>query len=357
MTKILFCGGGTLGPVTPLLAVLRKMREARPDLEFSWVGTDSGPEAPLVEAEGVGFHVLPRAAFPRYPSKRWLTFPFDYLRAAKMAGRIVDEESPELVVSAGGYTQVPVIRDAAKKGIACAVHQLDRTPLLSNKAVAGKCRLVTTSFDYPKPPFGSARTVRAATPCRFAGVAVPSKEEAAARLGLDAERPILFVFGGGTGALAINQAVSSSLDELLKSTQVVHLTGKGKAVGHALAHPDYLTHEFFDERKMLDAYAAADLVVSRGGFGALSEMAALKKAAIVVPIPQSPWIENVEALGDAVRLVRQTDGLSRDLLSNVVDLLFDAVGRRSLGDRLDRALPTDDGRALAELWSDLLPKH
>lgn len=356
MNKILFCGGGTLGPVTPLLAVLRKMRQARPDLEFTWVGTEYGPEAALVEAEGVGFHALPRAALPRYPSARWLTFPFDYLKAARLADEIVRHENPSLVVSAGGFMQVPVMRAAAKRGIPCAIHQLDRVPLLSNKAVAGKCGIVTTSFGYPNSQFAGVKTRQVATPCRFAGIDVPSKDDAAKRLDLDPGRPILFVFGGGTGALAINQALSSTLDELLKIAQIIHLTGKGKDVGHALAHPDYHVYEFFDETKMLDAYAAADLVVSRGGFGALSEMAALKKAAIVIPIPQSPWVENVEALGDAVRLVRQTDALPRELLSNVSDLMDDAIGRQSLGERLDRALPTDDGSELAGLWLESISK-
>jgi UDP-N-acetylglucosamine:LPS N-acetylglucosamine transferase len=353
MQKILFCGGGTLGPVTPLLAVLRKMRQMRPDLGFAWVGTEYGPEAALVEAEGVAFHALPRAAWPRYPSKRWLTFPFDYLRASKMARQILDDEQASLVVSAGGFMQVPVIRAAAKQGIPCAVHQLDYVPLLSNKAVAGKCRLVTSSFAYSKSPFGDVKVIRIATPCRFYGVDIPSRKDAAASLNLDPLRPTLFVFGGGTGALALNEAIASVLDELLKMTQIVHLTGKGKAIGHALKHRDYHVHEFFDETQMLNAYAAADLVVSRGGFGTLSEMAALKIAAIVVPIPQSPWIENVEALGDAVRMVRQTENLGNNLLKNVKDLLADDDERQSLGRRLNGVLPVDDGAALAGIWLDL----
>lgn len=355
-TKFLFCGGGTLGPVTPLLAVLRRIREARPEAEFAWVGTEYGPEAALVEAEGVAFHALPRAALPRYPSQRWLTFPFDYLKAARMAKRILELERPALVASAGGFMQVPVMREAAKQGIACAVHQLDRVPLLSNKAVAAKCAAVTTSFGYAAPPFGRVKSIQVATPCRFAKRRVPSREEAAERLGLDPTRPILLVFGGGTGALAINEAVASAIDELLKAAQVVHLTGKGKSVEHALEHPGYKVHDFFNENEMLDAYAAADLVVSRGGFGALSELAALRKAAIVVPIPHSPWVENAEALGDAVRLVKQTEYLGNDLLRNVKDLLADDVGCQSLGRRLDEALPTDDGSALAGIWLDLAVK-
>jgi UDP-N-acetylglucosamine--N-acetylmuramyl-(pentapeptide) pyrophosphoryl-undecaprenol N-acetylglucosamine transferase len=356
MPKILFCGGGTLGPVTPLLAVLRKLRHAHPDLLFAWVGTEDGPEGALVEAEGVGFHALPRAALPRYPSKRWLTFPWDYLKASVAARKIIAEEKPSLIVSAGGFMQVPVMREAFKKGIPCAIHQLDFETLLSNDLVAEKCRLVTTSYAYPRPPFSGVEAHKVATPCRFAGRALPSRDEAATRFGLDPSRPILFVFGGGTGALAINQAIASVLDELLKAAQFIHLTGKGKGVGHALEHPDYQAHEFFDESKMLEAYAAADLVVSRGGFGALSEMAALKKAAIVVPIPKNPWAKNAEALGDAVRLVEQTGGLGQDILFNVNSLLDDAEGRRLMAEKLSRTLPTDDGSALAKLWSEFLPR-
>ncbi len=352
--KILFCGGGTLGPVTPLIAVLRRMRLMRPDSEFVWIGTPHGPEAPLVEAEEVSFHSIPVAKLSRHVGLDWLSFPFDYLRASKAAKLIIRHEAPDAVFSAGGYTQVPVIRAAAKRGITCAIHQLDATPIRSNLAVARFCRKITTSFAYPAvKPFGNRINVeQVAIPCRFSGVKVPSREEACERLGVDPKKPILFVTGGGTGALSLNQALLSIADELLGQMQIVHQVGRGK--GSDFERDGYLQAESFDEAHMLAAYVAADLVVSRAGFGALSELATLHKAVIAVPLPNSPQSGNVERLMDSLVVVEQGDGFSHRLRQEVVALMDDEQKRVKLGDSLAKRLKTDDGSALAKLWLSLL---
>ncbi len=352
--KILFCGGGTLGPVTPLLAVLRRMRELQPGIEFAWIGTPQGPEAPLIQAEGVPFHALSVAKVTRRPGLNWLTFPFDYLKAAHEAEKILAQEKPDLVVSAGGYTQVPVFRAAFKLRIPCATHQLDYTPLLSNTAVAKMCKLVTTSFDYPKPVFGQkVKSLHVATPCRFAGVPVPERAQAAQTLGYNPDKPLVLVVGGGTGALALNQALLENLDELLGRTQILHLTGKGK-MSETLARDNYRAFEFFDETKMLNAYQAATFVVSRGGFGALSELSALSKAAIIIPILDSPQEQNAKALEQGIVEVSQSGHFATKLKTEILSLLDDASRRQNLGKSLHELLNTDDGTELAQAWLNLL---
>lgn len=352
--KILFCGGGTLGPVTPLIAVLRRMQAMRKGMDCSWIGTAQGPERALVEREGIPFHVLPDAKFPRYPSPRWLTFPVDYARAGKAARNIVAYEAPKLVVSAGGYVGVPMIKAAAKQGIACAIHQLDAEPGLSNRAVAGLCRSVTTSFAYPSPPFGpGVESTRVATPCRFAGVKLPSRSEAADRLGVDATRKIVFVFGGGTGALAINRAVEAVLEELTHEHAVIHSAGKGKS--QRTTRRGYHHFELMDERQMLDAYAVADLVVARAGMGTLSELAALSKAAIIVPMPDTHQEANAKMLEEGIEIIGQHgDDFPERLKHAIRHLLHDAKRRSELGARLHGLLPTDDGTELAERWLELV---
>lgn len=351
---ILFCGGGTLGPVTPLIAVLRRMRKMRPHLRFAWAGTPNGPERELIEREGVTFHPIPSAKFTRYPSIRWLTWPAEYLRARRAADVLIQSVRPNLVVGAGGFTQVPVMRAASKHSIPCAIHQLDARPGLSNRQVASLCSTVTTSFAYEDPPFGSrVRAEQIPTPCRFAGVTVPDREAAADRFFLDPHRPILFILGGGTGALTLNQAVAANLDAFLEETQIIHSTGKGKHEG-LKERKGYVVREFLDERDTLFAYAAADAVVCRAGMGTLTEVAALSKAAIVVPIPGSHQEENVSALNDGALSVKQSDTFGADLFDSASAFLSDASQRTRLGSKIHEMLTTDSGAALAEKWLKLL---
>ncbi len=358
---ILLTGGGTLGPVTPLLAAVYSLKKIRSDLKFVWAGTSDGPERALVSAEGIDFYPVPRAKLTRYPSLSWLTLPRDYWRATRVAKHILTETMPDLVVSVGGYTQVPVMRCAARQGIPCAVHQLDKLPGLSNRLVAPLCRSVTTTFVYKVPPFGRAiQTTHVATPCRLVNLTIPDRAAAADRFLMDPSRPIIFVLGGGTGALKLNEAIATDLDSLLEKTQVIHAMGIGKRVGAQRAVPlphtpsGYFAREFLDERDLLFAYAAADVVICRAGMGTLSELAALSKVALVVPMPDTHQEANAVALQEAIVSLRQTERLGQELQRIVFSLLDDTESRQRLGAALHRELLTDGGRELAEHWLGLV---
>ena len=343
--KILLCGGGTLGPVVPLLAVLRKMRVLRPDATFVWAGTPDGPERALVEKEYVPFCAIPVAKIPRYLTLRLAQWPFAYARARWAAEKLIAREQPDLVVSVGGFTSVPVIRAASKKGIPCAIHQLDFLPGLSNRAVARMCKSVTSSFRYEKPAFGwFVKCEQIPTPCRFGNIEVANAGKG---------RPVVLILGGGTGARAINESIDRCVDTLLPLANVIHSTGAGK-IESRQNRPGYTVMESLNESSMLESYSAADVVVSRGGMGTLSELAALRKAAIVIPMPETHQEKNASALLEGIVIVRQDAKAAKNMEQAILSLLKDPARRAALGEKLHELLPTDDGSALAEKWLNLV---
>ena len=350
---ILFVGGGTLGPVTPLMAVLRRMKKLRPDLEFAWAGTPDGPEGELILREGVAFYPIPVAKFSRQSSWSWFAWPKDFLRARRVVREMLDKVQPSLVVGLGGFTQVPVMQQAAKRGIKCAIHQLDKEPTLSNRFVAKLCSSVTTAFAYETSPFPPVKWERVATPSRVVGANIPDKEAGAERFFLHSHEPIVFVFGGGTGAQALNEAVWAMQPKLASNVQIIHMTGKGKS--HLVQSKEgYVIKEFLDEKDMLFAFVAADVIVCRAGMGTLSDLAALSKTAILVPIPDTHQEKNVAAVREGVTLVEQHQGFAETLRLTIEELLPQMSKRAELGRKLHELLPTDDGSALAERWLGLV---
>lgn len=359
MKKILCVGGGTLGPVTPLLSAALAVRRMRSHTDVIWVGTPDGPERSLVEDEGMRFISLPVLKLPRRLDPGILLFPFRWAKIRALAMKLLEAERPHVVVSVGGFTAVPIARAAASLGIACVTHQLDVIPGLANRAMARSCASVTTSFAYDQRPFGAhVMDERIPTPVRFSRDLLPARHEAATRMGLSPHKPIVFVFGGGTGALAINRAVERLLPMWLSRFQVIHVTGKGRDA--ATSGPQvsqeregYRKKEFMNAQEMMVAYAAADLVVCRAGIGALSEIAALQKAAVLIPIPRSHQEANAAALVDlhAVLLVHQ-DRKDHIFYKNLSATLFGAIADQHLIDVLGRTVtdvfPTDDGTAFAE---------
>ncbi len=291
---------------------------------------------------------------------RWLTFPRDAWRAKRVAERIVDQTRPDAVVSVGGFTAVPVIRAATKRGIPCLIHQLDKTPTLSNRLVAGSCASVTTSFSYDRSPFGArVHTERIPTPSRFTKDSAPERDEAIRSFGLDASRPVVLVTGGGQGAQALNEAVYKKADAWKNTAQMIHICGLGK-MDRFEPREYYLVCEMLDAESMRCAYAACDVVVTRAGMGALSEIASLSKPAVVVPIPKSHQVENIRAFSTekaALYVAQDQPDFADILFQQTVDLLKDADRRQTLGKAAHNFLPTDDGRAFATRINQIISRQ
>ncbi|HJV32996.1 MAG TPA: glycosyltransferase, partial [Patescibacteria group bacterium] len=197
--KILFAGGGTLGPVTPLLAVADEIRRRKPDAECAFVGTPDGPERRLVEEAGMRFLPLAAPKLRRYFSLETLALPFDLAVSVWKAGGILAAEKPDAVVGAGGYVQVPIMLAARLRGVKTVVHQQDVVPSLSNKLVAGGASAITVTFESSLADFPKGKTRVVGNPVRRE-VEEGSREKGLAALGLSGERPVILTFGGGTGS-------------------------------------------------------------------------------------------------------------------------------------------------------------
>lgn len=353
---IALTGGGTMGPTAPLLAFHEYWQHKNPKDKFIWIGTEEGPERAPVEARGIPFTSIPSAKIPRYLSLKLLTWPYDYWQAKKMAQKIISEHKPDIVIGAGGFTQVPLIKAAAEAGIPCAVHQLDFQPGLSNLAVQKHCQVITTSFTYQVNKFPKCRNVKhIATPSRFANSNIPEIHEAKNHFGFTAEKPVILFVGGGTGARALNQIVESNLPKWLEIAQILHLTGKNRS-SNPPEITSYKRFEFLDRDELLQAYSSADIVISRAGMGGITDLAALSKPTILVPIKDSHQEKNSRHLPVATIEVKESENLFADLYKNAARLLKDPQERQKLGHELHKAVPTDNGREWASIIERYLPE-
>ncbi len=354
--KILFAGGGSLGPVTPLLAVAEAWRQKDPAVKFFWVGTPQGPEHTVVERAGIPFRSLPVARFTRYPSMEWVWLPWRFFSALVAAWRLLREVHPSLVASAGGYTAVPIIFVAKFLRIPCWVHQQDVEVILSNRLTAPFADLVTAAWDASLPhlPAGSMRLGNPVRP----SVLGEDRRHAHERLGLDAPRPTVLVLGGGGGSAWINQAVETLEARLLETTNLIHVVGSSQT--HARRETrdrHHLVAKLLTD-EMPAALAAADVVLCRAGMGTITELAALSKAAIVVPLPKSPQEANARELerrGAAIVLQQETSS-GEDIFGKLTALLQDEERRRELGERVRELLPTRIAHDLVERLEKLVEK-
>lgn len=352
--KILFAGGGTLGPVTPLLAVIDEIKRARPDVECVFVGTPQGPERRLIEEAGVRFIALSSPKFRRYVDLRTLALPFEFAAALWRAGRIVGREKPDAVVGAGGYVQVPIGYAAKLAGKKLLIHQQDVVPSLSNRLLAPFADVITTTFDISVNDYPAGKVRVTGNPVRRA-IEEGSVERGRELLGFSGERPIVLAFGGGTGSEFMNDLIASAAAHWTGFADLAHITGLEKSPARMppLAHPDRYRRLEFVGADMAHLLAAADVVIARAGMGTLTELAALSKPAILVPIADSHQEKNAEYVVEhgGARMFRELDLTPEQLVTFAHDLLRKPDEGRRLGARL-RSIFRPDARA--ELASAVL---
>jgi len=344
--KILFSGGGTLGPVTPLLAVADAWRKKDTSVEMVWVGTPKGPEHILIESRGIPFRPLTVARLTRYLSGEWLFFPLALISAFSKAAWILWREKPDIIASAGGYTSVPIVLVGWMMRIPSWVHQSDVEPILTNRLLAPFATWVTTTWQQTHFTFAKRKTACVGNPVR-SEMTKGSRAHAEKQFGLQSSKPTVLVIGGGTGSVWLNELADMLKQHLASETQLIHLTGAGKLEGRTSSEGHVVKEMMTSE--LSDAYAIADVVVSRAGAGAIAELSACKKATVIIPLPKSPQEKNADAIKNASVVCEQSTHSKEEIAQIIQDLLDDPVRRLSLGERLGQALQTDVANKIMEM--------
>jgi UDP-N-acetylglucosamine--N-acetylmuramyl-(pentapeptide) pyrophosphoryl-undecaprenol N-acetylglucosamine transferase len=329
--KIILTGGGTAGSVSPLLAIAEDLRKSG-EFEFLFLGTKNGPEAAMVAEAGIKFKIIIAGKLRRYFD--WHNF-FDVIKiklAFWQAFFILLKFKPDLVMSAGSFAAVPVVWAAWVLRIPVIVHQMDVRPGLANKIMSPFAKIITVTFEKSLADYGvkaifTGNPVRASFPVPSTRDKLRRESSLTEKFNLKSDKPVVFITGGGTGAEGINILVEQGLDNLLSFCQVIHLTGKGKMT--AKRHENYHPFEFFNAEEMAAAWNIADVVVSRAGLGAITEISAAGKPAIIIPMPDSHQEDNAALLLEKnAALVLNQKLLNADSFVAAIKSLLDNPDRR-----------------------------
>lgn len=280
MKKILLTGGGTAGHVTPNIALLPDLKTAGYDIHY--IGSYTGMEKKLIEAQGIHYDGISTGKFRRYLSAKNISDPFRVIKGFRQAKELIREYKPDVVFSKGGFVSVPVVLAAGHYHIPVIIHESDMTPGLANKICMKTASKICCNFPETVKLLPADKAVLTGTPIRRE-LLNGSKAAGFAFTGLSDDKPILLMMGGSTGSRAVNTGLRNALPELLKEFHVIHLCGKGN-LDSKLAQPGYVQYEYISD-ELKDLFAICDIVLSRAGANAICELLALKKPNILVPLP------------------------------------------------------------------------
>lgn len=352
MKKIVLTGGGTLGHVTPHLALIPHLQES--GYEIHYIGTEKGMERDkMASVPGVTYHAVKSGKLRRYFSWQNFTDPFRVIAGAFQASHVIGKIKPDVVFSKGGFVAVPVVFGAWVHHVPVLCHESDLTPGLANKLCKPFAKKIATTFPECAAALG-AKAEMTGTPLRpelFRG----NRAKGLALLHFDGSKPVLLMMGGSSGAQAVNKALREALPQLTGQFDVAHICGKGNLDASLEGTAGYTQVEFLDA-DLPDVLAAADLVLSRAGSNALCEFQALDKPLLLVPYPKGA------SRGDQILNAQSYEkrGLCRVLLQEnmTADTLAKALketwaDRATLAANVKAAPPADGTKRVLELIEEV----
>jgi UDP-N-acetylglucosamine--N-acetylmuramyl-(pentapeptide) pyrophosphoryl-undecaprenol N-acetylglucosamine transferase len=351
---LIISGGGTGGHIFPAIAIANTFRERHPDSEILFVGAQGRMEMTRVPEAGYKIIGLWISGLQRKVTFSNLLFPVKLAVSYLKANGIVRKFRPDAVVGTGGYASGPMMIAATRAGIPTVVQEQNSFAGLANKQVASRVSRVCVAYDGMEKYFPKDKIVVTGNPVRKDILSVGRKrDQARDHFGFEASTKTLLIIGGSLGARTINESILSGIEKIVDAkVQVIWQTGKGYYDNYksALAAYDLKRIRVQDFVKEMDlAYAAADVVISRSGALAVSELCIARKPSILVPSPnvaEDHQRKNAMALieKDAALLVEDKDSKTK-LVDTAVHLLFDEQRCQALSaniGKLSRPHATDD---------------
>ncbi len=343
--RLIISGGGTGGHIFPAIAIANEFRERYPDAHILFVGAKGKMEMTRVPDAGYKIIGLWISGIQRTFTWRNVLFPLKLVVSYLRATAIIQRFKPNVVIGTGGYASGPIMMAATRFGFASVIQEQNSFAGLANKQVADKVKKVCVAYEGMEKYFPSDKIVLTGNPVRKDLLEVESKRtKALNHFGFDANKKTLLIIGGSLGAKTINESVLSGIEKIFQTeVQVIWQSGKGyySSCKEALSKYDLLKIRLYDFLKEMDlAYSAADVVISRSGALAVSELCIAKKPCILVPSPnvaEDHQTKNAMALVDreAAILVKDSEAPA-DLVDEALKLLFDQTRCKKLSENISK---------------------
>lgn len=298
--RVLLSGGGTGGHIFPAIAIADEIRKRFPDAEFLFIGANGKMEMEKVPQAGYKIEGIDIAGINRGNLLSNLGLPFKILKSLSKSKKIIKSFAPDFAVGTGGFASGPALYEASKLGIPIFIQEQNAHAGVTNKILSKKAKAVFTA--YPKVEGFPAEKIKfLGNPIRENIISgIQETTQAKEKMGLDKDKLTILSVGGSLGSRTLNNGWKDNLENLKeKGYQLIWQTGKldykeivdscqltvdGNTNDQQLSTNNQIQIKEFI-KDMETAYSAADVIVSRAGAIAISELAVTQKPVLLVPFP------------------------------------------------------------------------
>ncbi|MGI8952012.1 MAG: undecaprenyldiphospho-muramoylpentapeptide beta-N-acetylglucosaminyltransferase [Chitinophagaceae bacterium] len=359
--KIIIAGGGTGGHIFPAIAIANTLRSLQPDIQFLFVGAKGKMEMERVPQAGYEIKGIDIAGYDRSSLFKNILLPYKLIKSFFQVRKIVNSYKPNAAIGVGGYSSFPVLRYAQSKRIPTFIHESNSFAGKSNILLGKKAIKIFVASDGMEKFFPKEKIIISGNPVRKSiANSTIIKSEAIKFFKLDETKKTILIVGGSLGAKSINDVISSHIAEFEHlNLQLIWQTGKTNADSYiktAKPFSNVWVNNFITE--MDKAYAAADIVVSRAGAMAVTELCVAKKPVIFVPYPfasEDHQTKNAMYLVDkrAAFIVKDNEVRGK-LFPRITNLVFNDAKQEELQKNIgELAIKNADETIAKEILKDI----
>ncbi len=354
--RVIIAGGGTGGHVFPAIAIGSALKKQVYRAQILFVGAKNRMEMQKVPA--AGFHILGLdiSGIQRKLCWKNLLLPIKVIRSLAASKQIVKRFKPDVVIGVGGYASGPLLWAAANQKVPVLIQEQNSYPGITNRILAKKARKICVAFNNMEKYFPQEKIYITGNPVRQDVINTEGKyDEAMQYFELSKNKPVVFVTGGSLGAGSINEAVARHVGLFLDNgIQVIWQTGtayieEAREITAGIGNKQICVSAFID--RMDYAFAAADVVVSRAGAIAVSEICAVRKPAVLIPSPnvaEDHQTKNAMALvNHHAAILLKDEQVSKQLGHVIINLIHDEDKKQQLKVRIAGMAYHDAADAIA----------
>jgi UDP-N-acetylglucosamine--N-acetylmuramyl-(pentapeptide) pyrophosphoryl-undecaprenol N-acetylglucosamine transferase len=341
--RIIIAGGGTGGHIFPAIAIANALKQQQPSIEILFVGALGKMEMEKVPQAGYKIKGIHIAGFNRSSLIKNIGLPFKIIKSFWQVRSIVNKFKPTGVIGVGGYSSFPVLKYAQQKSIPTFIHESNSFAGKTNMLLSKNANCIFVATEGMEKFFPPKKILITGNPVRKAIVTTAvNRAEALQFFGLDENKKTILVTGGSLGAKSINEAIHAGIEKILKhDLQLVWQTGKlyaDKAAAVAAENKQVWANAFITQ--MENAFAAADIVVSRAGAMAIAELCVVQKPVVFVPYPHAAedhQIVNAQTLVTKQAGILVKDSEAKDKLVNaIIDLVNNTAMQNNLKENIGK---------------------
>ena len=348
--KIILCGGGTGGHIFPMLAIAKEIKKLNKNNKVLFVGSSDRMEMDIIPKYnfpiyGLWISGVKRSSFILNIIFLGLPFllknlslPFKIFFSVIKSIYILFTFRPDFVVGFGGYSSGPFLLVSSFFNFKTAIQEQNSYPGLTNKILSKKVKYIFTAYDNIAKYFSHNKVFNYGNPIR--DLNIDSDQDPYKYFGLDKSKKTILILGGSLGAKSINEGILNNISLIKESSyQVIWQTGKfyyDEIKLKKFDNENLIINDFIDRMDL--AYGASDIIISRAGAIAISELCVVSKPLILIPSPNvvdDHQSKNANAILEKGGCILIKDS---DVEKNMIKIAFDLFENKSKMERMKTAL-------------------